>query len=196
MNGPVRLIETTRFEDERGWFCESYNARRLGAAGVDTRFVQDNHSYSRAAATVRGLHFQSPPHAQAKLVGCIRGAIFDVAVDIRRNSPTYGRWVGARLSAANGLQLFIPAGFAHGFATLEPDTEVVYKVDCHYAPEHDTGIRWDDPDLAIDWHLPTGAVPRLSPKDTVLPSLAAFVSPFAYDGCPLAPLGDRAGDKS
>ena len=189
----MRLLETRRFEDERGWFCESYSARNLAEAGVDTVFLQDNHSYSQAAGTVRGLHFQLPPHDQAKLVRCTRGAVFDVAVDIRQGSPTFGRWVGVELSAANGRQLFVPAGFAHGFATLQPDTELQYKVDRYYAPQHDAGIRWDDPDLAIDWHLPMGVTPTLSRKDAVLPALAAFVSPFAYDGRPLTLLGDHPG---
>lgn len=189
MNAAVRLIETKRFEDERGWFCESYSARHLEASGMSVHFVQDNHSYSRAAGTVRGLHFQLPPHGQAKLVRCTRGAVFDVAVDIRQGSPTYGQWVGAELSAINRLQLFVPVGFAHGFATLDSDTEIQYKVDAYFAPQHDAGIRWNDPDLAIDWHLPTGAAPILSPRDAGLSSFAAFVSPFAYDGCPLMPLG-------
>ena len=130
------LFIPRRFEDSRGWFSETYSARQFRALAGDVDFVQDNHSCSRAAGTVRGLHFQLPPHAQAKLVRCAKGSIFDVAVDIRRDSPTFGRWVGAELSAANHRQLFVPAGFAHGFATLEPDCEVIYKVDNYYAPDH------------------------------------------------------------
>ena len=185
----VQLIETKRIADSRGWFCETYNAGRLETIGIEARFVQDNHSYSGAVGTIRGLHFQLPPHGQAKLVRCTRGAMFDVAVDIRQGSPTFGHWVGAELSMANQRQLFIPAGFAHGFATLEPDTEVLYKVDSYFAPEFDAGIRWNDPQLAIDWHLPPGAITTLSSKDEGLPSFAAFVSPCPYDGRPLAPLG-------
>jgi dTDP-4-dehydrorhamnose 3,5-epimerase len=134
--------------------------------------------------TLRGIHFQTPPHAQAKLVRCLKGRIWDVAVDLRAGSPSYGRWVAAELSAAGGEQLYIPAGFGHGFLTLEPETEVAYKVDAFYAPECDGGIAWDDPDLAIPWPL-CGAAPELSDKDARLSPLKDFVSPFAYDGRPL-----------
>ena len=151
MSSPVKLLKPKRFADERGWFSEIYNESHFLAAGITTRFVQDNHSLSRGAGVLRGLHFQTPPHGQAKLVRCVRGRIFDVAVDIRRGSPTYGRWVAAELSAERGEQLFVPIGFAHGFLTLEPDTEVIYKVTEYYAPEHDRGILWNDPDLGIDW---------------------------------------------
>ena len=184
---PVLLITPRRFEDERGWFSETYSDRAIEALGVTHPFVQDNHSMSRPVGTLRGLHYQAPPHAQAKLVRCVRGRIWDVAVDIRKGSPTYGAWTAAELSAANGSQLYVPAGFLHGFVTLEPDTEVIYKVSSYYAPESDGGILWNDPDLAIDWPLPAGG-PTLSAKDVKLPTLAAFDSPFTYDGVPLTPV--------
>lgn len=186
IGNPVRLITPVRHRDARGWFCETYSEARYRALGVDCRFVQDNHSYSASAYTLRGMHFQAPPHGQDKLVRCIRGRIFDVAVDVRSGSPTYGHWVGAELSAANGRQLFVPAGFAHGFLTLEPDCEVVYKVSDIYAPDCDGGIRWDS--AGIDWPLPAGTNPQLSRKDERLPALEAFASPFPYDGRPLGPL--------
>jgi dTDP-4-dehydrorhamnose 3,5-epimerase len=185
---PVNLLKLKRFTDERGWFTETYNERQFLAAGIATRFVQDNHSLSRRVGVLRGLHFQTPPHGQAKLVRCVRGRIFDVVVDVRRGSPTYGRWVGAELSAENGEQLLVPIGFAHGFLTLEPDTEVIYKVSDFYAPECDGGIRWNDSTIAVAWPLAEGARPQLSAKDEALPLLADFDSPFAYDGNPLAPL--------
>lgn len=183
---PVQLVETRRFGDARGWFAETYNADAFAALGITTTFVQDNHSLSAAAFTLRGLHFQRPPHDQDKLVRCVRGRIFDVAVDIRRGSPTFGHWVGAELSAENGRQLFIPVGFAHGFVTLEPDCEVTYKCSALYAPEHDGGIRWDSAGVA--WPIPAGTTPALSVKDRHQPPLAAFDSPFSYDGRLLAPL--------
>jgi dTDP-4-dehydrorhamnose 3,5-epimerase len=183
----VLLVRPRRFGDARGWFSESWNAERFAGWGIDVAFCQDNHSLSVASGTLRGLHFQTPPHAQAKLVRCTRGAIFDVAVDIRKQSPTYRQWVSAELSAENGDQLFIPAGFAHGFLTLTPDTEVMYKVDAHYAPEADGGIIWNDPTLGIDWPL-SGAAPLLSDKDAILPALAGAQAHFAYDGRPLLPL--------
>jgi dTDP-4-dehydrorhamnose 3,5-epimerase len=185
---PTKLINPKRFADGRGWFSETYNARSYAALGVDVEFCQDNHSLSKPAGVIRGLHFQRPPHAQAKLVRCVRGRIWDVAVDIRAGSPTYGKAVGAELSGDNGRQLFVPAGFAHGFLTLEPDTEVEYKVSDYYAPDCDGGLIWDDPDLALDWPLPAGSAPVLSDKDRALPRLAAFDSPFPYDGVPLSPL--------
>ena len=184
---PVILIKARRFEDDRGWFTETFNQRSFRDLGVDVSFCQDNHSLSRPAGTLRGLHFQTPPHGQAKLVRCIRGSIWDVAVDVRRGSPTYGQWTAATLSAENGDQLFVPVGFLHGFVTLEPDTEVTYKVSDFYAPECDGGIAWNDPDLALPWPLPEGG-PVLSPKDGRLPRLAEFDSPFAYDGRPLVPV--------
>ena len=187
----VQLIEPRRFGDSRGWFTEVYNQRSFDERGITCRFVQDNHSLSRPRHTLRGLHYQTPPFGQDKLVRCVKGRIFDVAVDVRRDSPTYGRWVGAELSEENGRQLFVPVGFAHGFVTLEPDCEVTYKVSALYAPECDGGIRWDDPDIAVDWPIPPGATPELSDKDRALPLLADFKSPFAYDGTPLVPLPDQ-----
>jgi dTDP-4-dehydrorhamnose 3,5-epimerase len=186
----ILRIKTTAFEDDRGWFAEIYNKRKLEIAGLADDFVQDNHSLSYQAGTLRGLHFQLPPKAQAKLVRCVRGSIFDVAVDIRQSSPTYGKWVGATLSAQNRDQLYVPMGFAHGFVTLEPDTEVVYKVTDSYSLEHDCGCRWDDPDIAIDWPLPEAQQPNLSRKDAAQPGLADFVSPFPYDGFPLDGIKD------
>lgn len=185
MDGNVLLVHPKRFGDSRGWFTETYSEQRFLQLGVRHRFVQDNHSLSVPVGTLRGLHFQTPPFAQAKLVRCIRGRIFDVAVDIRKGSPTYGRWTGAELSAENGDQLLIPVGFAHGFVTLEPSTEVTYKVSDVYAPANDAGLRWDDPQIAIDWHLPEGLEPTLSDKDRIQPLLADFDSPFACDGSPL-----------
>lgn len=185
---PIHVILPRRHGDARGWFSETYNRDTFGALGITCAFVQDNHSLSRLAFTLRGLHFQTPPHGQDKLVRCIRGRVFDVAVDVRAGSPTYGRWAAAELSAENGHQLFVPVGFAHGFLTLEPDCEVTYKCSDTYAPEHDGGIRWDDPAIGIDWPLPAGTTPELSPKDARLPLLAQFDSPFSYDGRPLVPL--------
>ena len=182
----VQLIKPRRFGDARGWFTEVYSVPAFAALGIDHPFVQDNHSLSVPAFTLRGLHLQTPPRGQDKLVRCIRGRIFDAAVDVRFRSPTYGQWVGAELSAENGHQLFIPIGFAHGFLTLEPDCEVVYKCSDTYAPAHEAGIRWDS--AGIDWPMPDGTTPELSPKDLILPALADFDSPFPYDGRPLAPL--------
>jgi dTDP-4-dehydrorhamnose 3,5-epimerase len=183
----VRLLTPKRHGDERGWFSETFNARGLAEKGIDLAFVQDNHVLSHAIGTLRGLHFQAPPHAQAKLISCVRGAIFDVAVDLRKGSPTYGRWVGAELSAANGRQLFVPVGFAHGYLTIEAETEVFYKVSDYYAPDCEGGLRFDDADIGIDWKLPvSGAI--LSKKDRALPLLRDFESPFAYDGRPLLAL--------
>jgi dTDP-4-dehydrorhamnose 3,5-epimerase len=187
---PVQRIKPRRFGDDRGWFTEVYSETAFHARGLTDRYVQDNHSLSRPKGTVRGLHFQTPPHGQAKLVRCIRGAIFDVAVDVRAGSPTYGQWVGATLSSENGHQLYIPIGFAHGFMTLEPDTEVTYKVSDIYAPAHDGGLLWNDPDIGIDWPELGGTTALLSPKDQALGRLASFVSPFAYDGRPLLALED------
>lgn len=184
---PVKLIHTRRFGDDRGWFVETYHRPRLTALGVTEEFVQDNHSYSRPAGTIRGIHFQAPPRAQAKLVRCSRGRIMDYAVDLRAGSPTYARYVAAELSPENGDQLYVPVGFGHAFVTLEPDSEVIYKVSDIYAPETDGGIRWDCPAIGIDWPLPPEG-PTLSRKDTALPVLADWISPFAYDGEPLRPL--------
>lgn len=185
-DNPVKLIEPRRFGDARGWFTEVYSEPAFERLGIGCRFVQDNHSLSVPAFTLRGLHFQTPPHGQDKLVRCIRGRIFDVAVDVRAGSPTFGRSVGAELSAENGRQLFVPIGFAHGFLTLEPDCEVTYKVSDVYAPDCDGGVRWDS--AGIDWPMPAGTNPELSAKDVSLPALAEFDSPFPYDGRPLAPI--------
>jgi len=172
----VLILTPPRFGDARGWFSETWNAARMAAAGLDLAFVQDNHSRSAAVGTLRGLHYQRPPHAQDKLVRCTAGAILDVAVDIRRGSATYGHWVGVELSAANGRQLLVPKGFLHGFVTREADTEVQYKCTDLYAPDCDGAVRWDDPDIGIDWGL-TGA-PVLSGKDAVAPFLRDLDSPF------------------
>lgn len=147
----VRLITPVRHGDARGFFSETYNRRALAEHGIDIEFVQDNHSLSGPRGTVRGLHYQLPPFAQDKLLRVVRGAVFDVAVDLRRESPTFGQHVSAVLSADEGTQVLVPAGFAHGFCTLEADTEVIYKVSDYYAPDHDRGITWDDPDLGIEW---------------------------------------------
>ncbi|WP_421698507.1 dTDP-4-dehydrorhamnose 3,5-epimerase [Ancylobacter sp.] len=175
----VVLVQPVRHGDARGYFCETYKKPQFDAFGLDIAFVQDNESLSREVGVVRGLHFQTPPMAQAKLVRAVRGAIFDVAVDIRKGSPSYGRWVAATLTAEKGEQLLVPHGFAHGFCTLEPDTIVAYKVDAPYSPPHDAGIRWDDPDLAIDWPLAAGAA-ILSGKDRVAPLLRDSASPFTF----------------
>lgn len=167
----VLEITPPKFGDDRGFFSETYNAEKLAEAGIDLVFVQDNHSLSAAKGVLRGLHYQLPPKAQDKLVRVIKGAIFDVAVDIRRGSPTFGNWVGLEISAAKWNQILVPKGFAHGFLTLEPDTEVVYKVTDVYSPEHDRGIRFDDADIGIDWPLEPGSM-QLSDKDRRAPSFA------------------------
>jgi dTDP-4-dehydrorhamnose 3,5-epimerase len=167
----VKLIIPKTLPDSRGLFCEVYNRRDLAAAGVRVDFVQDNHSISTHKDTIRGLHFQRPPFAQAKLVRVVRGRILDIAVDIRRSSPTFGRHVAVELSAENWCQLLVPAGFAHGFCTLEPNTEVAYKVSNFWSREHDCGINWRDPVLAIPWPL-AGGEPRLSDRDAALPKLS------------------------
>jgi len=183
----VRLIRPKRIVDARGWFEETWVRRDFAALGLDTDFCQDNHSCSRGTGTLRGLHFQRPPHAQAKLVRCIRGRAWDVAVDLRAGSPTWGLWVSAELSADNGLRLFIPIGYAHGFVTLEADTEIEYKVSDYYAADCEGGIIWDDPGLDLPWPRPV-EIPILSEKDQSLPGFARFQSPFDYDGVPLTPL--------
>jgi dTDP-4-dehydrorhamnose 3,5-epimerase len=184
---PVRHIQPQRFEDSRGWFTETWNEARFADWGVGSKFVQDNHSFSRLSNTIRGIHFQRPPHAQAKLVRCVKGRIFDVAVDLRHESPTFKHWVAIELSAAKGNQLFIPAGFGHGFLTLEPECEVAYKVDAFYAPEADGGIVWNDPELAISWPA-LRTPPVLSDKDGLLPPFSQATFDFSYDGTPLLPL--------
>ncbi|MBL4767809.1 MAG: dTDP-4-dehydrorhamnose 3,5-epimerase [Rhodobacteraceae bacterium] len=174
----VFLITPKRFEDERGFFSESWNKKSLAEAGLELpAFVQDNHSLSRTTGTLRGLHFQSPPHAQGKLVRCGQGELFDVAVDIRKGSPTFGNSFGTILSAQNGRQLWIPAGFLHGFVTRMPDTEIVYKCTDHYASECDGAVRWDS--LGVDWSV---AAPLLSDKDASAPLFADFDSPFIWVG--------------
>jgi dTDP-4-dehydrorhamnose 3,5-epimerase len=165
------LIRPKRHVDSRGYFVETYNQEAFAEIGIHTVFVQDNHSLSLKAGTIRGLHFQSAPFAQSKLVRVLRGRVFDVAVDIRRSSSTFGRYVSVELSAQDGGQILIPAGFAHGFCTLEPETEVVYKVDQYYSASHDRGIRWDDPVIGIDWPI-GGQAATLSEKDKNLPLLA------------------------
>lgn len=184
-SGTVKLWRPRRFGDTRGWFMETYSEARALDFGIAERFVQDNHSYSATTGTVRGLHFQRPPRAQAKLVRCVRGAIMDFAVDIRRGSPTYGRFVTAMITAEAGEQIYVPPGFAHGFVTLGPDVEVIYKVSDVYSPECDGGLLWNDPDIGIDWPLPARGGPVLSDKDKALPRLAGFESPFPYDGRPM-----------
>ncbi|WP_374636014.1 dTDP-4-dehydrorhamnose 3,5-epimerase [Paracoccus sp. (in: a-proteobacteria)] len=175
----VLIIVPKRIGDARGFFSESWNRKTLQAAGLDLpEFVQDNHSMSAAAGTLRGLHFQSPPHAQGKLVRCGRGRLFDVAVDIRKGSPSYGQWYGAELSFENARQLWIPAGFLHGFVTREPDTEIIYKCSDHYAPECDGSVAWDS--VGIDWG--GEGKPLLSGKDASAVALADFDSPFTYQG--------------
>jgi dTDP-4-dehydrorhamnose 3,5-epimerase len=177
----VLLLRPRRFADARGYFTETYNQKTYSEAGVEAAFVQDNQSFSRQRGTIRGLHFQVPPLPQAKLVRVLRGSVYDVAVDVRAGSPTYGRWIAVELTADSGEQLFVPRGFAHGFCTREPDTEVAYKVDNVYAAECDSGLAWNDPTLAIPWPVaPQEAV--LSDKDRALGRFSDFVSPFRYGG--------------
>jgi dTDP-4-dehydrorhamnose 3,5-epimerase len=173
----VLMLTPRRFGDARGWFIETWNAARLAEAGLDLPWVQDNHSLSAAKGTLRGLHYQMPPRAQDKLVRCSRGAILDVAVDIRSGSPTYGKWVAVELSADNGRQLLVPKGFLHGFVTLSENCEVQYKCSDFYSPEHDRGVRWDDPAIGVDWGT---SAPILSEKDQTAPLLADIGQPFLY----------------
>lgn len=173
----VVILTPPRHGDARGFFSESWNKRALKAAGLDLpAFVQDNHSMSQAPGTLRGLHFQAPPHAQGKLVRCGRGALYDVVVDIRKAAPSYGQWVGVELSFENGRQLWVPPGFAHGFVTLEPMTEIIYKCTDYYAADADGAVRWDS--CGIDWPLKSD--PLLSPKDAAASALADFDSPFEW----------------
>ena len=174
----VKILTPKRFGDDRGFFSESWNQRQLAEQGLTLDFVQDNHSVSAQVGTLRGLHFQSPPHAQDKLVRCGQGVLFDVAVDIRKGSPTYGQWFGIELSAENGKQLLVPKGFLHGFITRQPNTEVLYKCTDYYAPDCDGAVHWDS--CGIDWGVP--GVPVLSDKDAVAPALAGFDSPFVWGG--------------
>ena len=175
----VILVKPKRFGDSRGFFEESYVHQRYVEGGIAADFLQDNHSLSQNVGTIRGLHFQTPPHAQAKLVRCTRGRLLDVAVDIRSGSPTFGKHVAAELSAENGWQLYIPVGFAHGFVTLEENCELQYKVTDYYAPECDAGLAYNDPSLKIDWKVDPSSV-HLSEKDMNLPTLAEYESPFVH----------------
>lgn len=167
------------FKDDRGFFMESFSQAAFQAEGLDIPFVQDNHAMSVSKGVLRGLHFQNPPKAQTKLVRVTRGEVLDVVVDLRLGSPTYGQWKSFLLTGENFLQLLVPKGFAHGYVTLTPDVEFLYKVDEYYAPDHDSGIVWNDPDLAIDWGV---ADPILSPKDEKLGFFKDFKSPFVFEG--------------
>ncbi|MGO4853611.1 dTDP-4-dehydrorhamnose 3,5-epimerase [Phaeovulum sp. W22_SRMD_FR3] len=179
--GGLYLVTPRRFGDDRGFFAETWNRKVFEAAGIEIDFVQDNHSVSAKSGTVRGLHFQAPPHAQAKLVRCGRGSLLDVTVDIRKGSPSYGKWAAVELSAENGKQLLIPAGFAHGFVTRAPDTEIVYKCSAYYNQGAEGALRWNCPDIGIDWGIEEAA--GISPKDAAAPCLADFESPFTYGDC-------------
>ncbi len=173
----VLILHPDRFGDARGFFSEVYRDDVMRTAGVDTRFTQDNHAKSATPGTLRGLHFQAPPFAQAKLVRVTRGAAIDVAVDIRKGSPTYGQHVAVELTEANWKQIYVPPGFAHGYITTAPDTEVLYKVDAPYAPDSEGGLPWNDPDLAIDWANPS-TEPTISDRDRQWGPFATFESPF------------------
>lgn len=173
----VVILIPRRFGDDRGWFTETWNAERMAEAGLDLPFVQDNHSFSAQKGTLRGLHYQSPPRAQDKLIRCTRGAILDVAVDARRGSPTYGRSAAVELSASNGRQLLVPKGFLHGFVTLTPDCEVQYKCTDTYAPANDGAVRWDS--VGVDWGL--SGDPVLSAKDAAAPAFVDWESPFVWE---------------
>ena len=173
----VVVIAPKRFSDDRGFFCETWNAERMANAGLDIEFVQDNHSMSADIGTLRGLHFQAPPHDQAKLVRCGRGRLFDVSVDIRKGSPTFGRWIGEELSFDNGRQILIPPGFLHGFVTREPMTEIVYKCSDFYAPDAEGAVHWDS--CGVDWGL--DAPPTVSEKDAEAQAFDEFLSPFVWE---------------
>jgi len=178
---PVLLLKPKRLGDARGLFSELYSRRTLEVHGLSFDFVQDNFSLSADAYTVRGLHFQASPSEQTKLISVLTGAIFDVVVDLRVGSPTYGRHVAAELSAENGLQMLAPRGFAHGFCTLAPDTRVLYKVDGFYDPQREFGVRWNDPGLGIAWPV-GGREVTLSPKDREQPLLTELPQYFVYEG--------------
>ena len=173
----VKTVLPRRFADNRGFFSEVWNTRALAGAGIDVRFVQENHSFSRQAGTVRGLHFQGPPQAQAKLVRVGRGEVLDVAVDVRRGSPTFGQHTKVRLSAENGLQLYVPEGFLHGFMTLSDDVDLYYLVSSYWSPECEGIVQWNDPSLGIDWGIDASRV-LLSKKDAEAPPFGDFKSPF------------------
>ena len=173
----VKIIDVEKFADRRGFFSEVYVHNAFAAAGIDAAFVQDNHAFSADRGILRGLHFQAPPFAQAKLIRVTRGRILDVAVDIRRSSATFGRHVAIELSAENWRQIFVPIGFAHGYVTLEPETEVLYKVSAYYAPQHEYGLAWDDPSLGIDWGFVRGQ-PIMSERDRKHPRLAELPKYF------------------
>lgn len=173
----VLIIRTKKHGDHRGFFSETFKAAALREAGVELDWVQDNHSFSAARGVVRGLHFQRPPKAQAKLLRVTQGAVFDVAVDIRKGSATYGRHVAVELSAENWTQIYVPVGFAHGYCTLTENTEVLYKVSADYAPAEEGGLIWDDPDLGIDWPIRAGEA-TLSARDREWPRFREFISPF------------------
>lgn len=166
----VLLIRPVRHGDARGYFAEMWNKETFRACNLDIDFIQDNQSRSEHSGTLRGLHIQRPPYTQAKLIRVLKGRIYDVAVDLRHSSPTFGQHVGVELNSDRLEQLFVPRGFLHGFVTLEPDTEVFYKVDNLYAPQHDTGVIWNDPDLKISWPLQPNTIPIISTKDQSLPS--------------------------
>lgn len=186
MNLP-RVIVPQRHFDERGWFSETFHEARLRGLGITARFVQDNQSFSKRAGTLRGMHFQVPPAEQTKLISVQSGRILDVAVDLRRGSPTFGKYASVELSAGNSWQLYIPSGFAHAFLTLENDVTVNYRASNYYAPASEGGIRWDDPEIGVPWPIQRSNI-IVSEKDGQLPSLKDFDSPFAYDGSPLEPL--------
>ncbi len=175
----VKILKPRKFGDDRGFFSETYNKRILAEQGIELNFVQDNHAFSAERGTIRGLHFQAPPYAQDKLVRVAQGSVLDVAVDIRRGSPTYGKFVSAVISAEAWNQILVPIGFAHGLCTLEPDTVVIYKVTNYYAPDHDLGLLWNDPDIGIDWPVGENEA-RLSDKDRRQPRLRDFDTPFDY----------------
>ena len=178
LNNKIILIKPTRHEDERGFFSETYSRRRYKELGINVDFLQENHSFSWKSGTLRGLHFQAPPDAQAKLVRCGQGAIFDVAVDIRKGSPTFGQWQGYELNEENGHQLYVPVGFAHGFVTLKPRSEIIYKCTGYYAPEAEGSIRWDDPSIGIEWPIVEKLI--INKKDADAPYFNDIESPFMF----------------
>ncbi len=180
LEGVIEIIPK-KFGDDRGFFSETYNARLYASAGIELDFVQDNHSLSAEKGVLRGLHFQKPPFAQDKLVRVTRGSVFDVIVDIRKGSPTYAKWVGVEISAAKWNQVLVPKGFAHGFVTLEPDTEFLYKVSDYYSRDHDRSIRFDDPEIGVDWPVSPDEI-TLSEKDRAADLLSETDTGFIYEG--------------